>query len=255
MNQGNRMKALALSGLAASLMLTACGGGGGGGGGSADTSGTAEGLWIGTTDQNRTVAGLVLSDGSYWFLYSAINDPTIVGGLVQGGGTSSNSTFQSSNAKDFNLELPQILSGTFSGNYVERRTLDGTATAPGVGSTTFNLDYDAAYELVPSLGLIAGTYSGWAATAAGIGVGTIAISGNGTVTPVGAVDCQFTGTVTPRPDANAYDLSVTFGGGLCSNGTSTVTGVAFLSSNGLVLYTAALNTSRTDGFVAFGSRL
>ena len=251
------MKALALSGLVASLMLTACGGGGSDGGGSADMSGTAEGLWIGTTDENRTVAGLVLSDGSYWFLYSAINDPNIVGGLVQGTGTSSNSVFQSNDARDFDLELSEIFSGTVSGNYVERQTFDGTTTAPGAGSTTFNLDYDEAYELVPSLGLIAGTYSGWAATADGIDVGTIAISGNGTVTPVGVVDCEFTGTVTPQPDANAYDLSVTFGGGLCSNGTSTVTGVAFLSSNGngLVLHTAALNTSRTNGFLAIGVRL
>lgn len=35
-----------------------------------------EGLWTGTNDTNRTITGVVLDDGVYWFLYSAAGDPS-----------------------------------------------------------------------------------------------------------------------------------------------------------------------------------
>lgn len=98
----NRIRNVGL-GFVASLVLTACGGGG-----SVDTSGTAEGLWIGTTNTARNVAGLIFSDGSYWVLYTAINNPNVIAGLIQGTGTSANSVFQSSTARDYNLEDPSI---------------------------------------------------------------------------------------------------------------------------------------------------
>src|SRR3569832_1546317 len=57
---------------------------------------SAEGLWNGTTSTTRTVGGLVLNDGSYWVFYTAIGNPTVLAGLVQGTGTSNLGAFTSS---------------------------------------------------------------------------------------------------------------------------------------------------------------
>ena len=76
-----------------------------------------------------------------------------------------------------------------------------------------------------------------------------AISGNG------ASGCQFTGTATPHAKGNVYDLSVTFGGGVCSNGRSTVNGIGYFDSTPKRLYGVALNSSRSNGFIFVGTKL
>ena len=40
------------------------------------TATSAEGRWMGATAIGRTVAGLVLDDGSYWLFYTAKDQPT-----------------------------------------------------------------------------------------------------------------------------------------------------------------------------------
>ncbi len=49
-------------------------------------------------------------------------------------------------------------------------------------------------------------------------------------------------------------MSVTFGGGACSLGTSTVTGVAYYDANDRTLVVAALNATRTNGFLFLGTK-
>ena len=106
----------------AAMMMAGCGGGGDSSPTSSATTstntsttttpptttppvaGSAEGLWTGITNLNRSLTGLVLSDGSYYVLYSGINNPNSIAGVVQGTGTSNSGVFTSSNAKDFNLE-------------------------------------------------------------------------------------------------------------------------------------------------------
>lgn len=52
------------------------------------TATSAEGRWTGATLTGRTVAGLVLEDGSYWVFYTVRGNPNILAGLVHGTGTS-----------------------------------------------------------------------------------------------------------------------------------------------------------------------
>jgi hypothetical protein len=57
--------------------------------------------------------------------------------------------------------------------------------------------------------------------------------------------CGFAGAATIHVKGNVYDVSVTFGGGHCSNGTSVVTGIAYYNATKL---SAGLN-SKSDEWV------
>lgn len=251
------MRYTILRNLAASALIVtsvACGGGDG----SSTTpaaapKGSAEGLWTGRTSTNRTIAGLVLDDGTYWLLYTSVGNSAVLGGAVQGTSTSTNGNFTSADGVDFNFEGAGINSFTFSGTYVQKSTLGGTLTAPGV-SFTMTTAYDADYDLTPSLATIAGTYSGTAITAGGTDSATVTISGAGAITGSSALGCNFSGTGSVRAKGNVYDVSVTFAGGNCSNGTDTVTGVAYYDATTKVLTSTALNTARTNGFMFAGTK-
>jgi hypothetical protein len=242
------------------VSLSACGGGGSGessGIPSGETVGaasgnTAEGLWGGTTNTGRAIAGLVLDNGEYWVIYSSVGNSAVLGGVVQGNSVSSNGAINSSNGRDFNLEGLGIIDGTLAGTYVAKSSLAGTVTYSPNSSTIFTSIYDNSYDLTPSLGVIAGTYSGSAATSGGIEFATVTISDLGAMNGMGASGCGFTGNATPRTRGNVYNVSVTFGGGVCANGTTTVTGVAYFDASTNQLTSAALNSTRTDGFIYMG---
>src|SRR5471032_2974655 len=97
-----KLKALAAVSI---LALAACGGGGGSD--SAQPSAApapvanAEGLWSGSDTTSRSVTGIVLQDGTYWILYSIPHVAAVLGGVIQGTGTSQNGSFSSSDGVDF----------------------------------------------------------------------------------------------------------------------------------------------------------
>jgi hypothetical protein len=239
---------------ALSLAISACGGGGSSGssGPPVDMSGTAEGLWNGTTGDGRTIAGLVLNDGSYWFIYTAVGNSAVIGGAVQGDGSSSSGKFSSSNGVDFNLEGLGVNDFSFSGTYTQKSQIDGTLTYTGGTTNTLSGMYDTDYDLTPSVAMIAGNYSGSAATAGGVEAATVSIAAGGAIVGTGVSGCSFTGMATVHPTGNVYDVTVTFGGGVCSNGTDTVTGVAYYVAAQNELVSAALNSGRTNGFLFEG---
>lgn len=236
------------------LCLAGCGGGGDGESTSSGSSTTAEGLWLGTTTTARTVTGIVLDTGSFWFLYSLPNNSSIIAGGVQGTSSFTNGTFSSSDARDFNLEGAGINNATIAGNYAVKQSLNGTITYPSLNQAIgFNSVYDPAYELAPSLANIAGSYTGTASVLGGTENATVTISQTGSLSGVGSSGCTFTGTVAPRAKGNVYDVVVTFGGGVCSNGNSTVTGIGYFDAGAKRLYSAAVNSTRTNGFIYVGT--
>ena len=243
--------------LAASVVLVSCGGGGGSSANSPPPPppdlGTAEGLWNGMTADNRSFSGLVLDDGTYWFLYTAAGNNAVLGGAIQGTGTSSGGQFASSNGLDFNLEGAGILSFTMAGTYTEKAQLGGTNTYTS-GTNTFTATYDTDYDLVPSLATIAGTYSGEARTVSSDEAATVTIASGGAITGTSAGGCSFTGSAVPRAKGNVYNVSVTFGGGVCDNGTNTVTGVGYYIAAQNTLVSTALNSGRTNGFIFLGTK-
>lgn len=239
--------------------LGACGGGGGDGESQPTPApapvSTAEGLYKGTASTARTITGLILNDGTYWVVYSQVNNSTAIAGAVQGTGSSLNGSFSSTNALDFNVEARRIDSATVSTSYVAKQSINGTISYPTLNQTvTFTSTYDATYDVAPSLATIAGTYSGSAAVLAGSESATVVITPAGAITGTGASGCRFTGAATVRPAANVYDISITFNGGVCSNGTSTVTGVGYFDAAAKRIVAVALNTNRTNGLVYAGTK-
>jgi hypothetical protein len=239
--------------LAASVALASCGGGGSSSAPPPPDLGKAEGLWNGTTGSGRSFSGLVLDDGTYWFLYTAVGNNTVLGGAVQGNGTSSSGKFTSSNGMDFNLEGLGINAFTLAGTYTAKSQLGGTLTYTPSGTNTFTSTYDTGYDMTPSLATIVGTYSGEAVTAnSGPESASVTIASGGAITGTSAGGCSFMGTASPRAKGNVYDVSVTFNGGVCTNGTSTVTGVAYFIAAQKQLVSTALNSGRTNGFLFLG---
>jgi hypothetical protein len=106
--------------------------------------------------------------------------------------------------------------------------------------------------LIYSLSIIEGTYSGEAITSAGTEFAMLTVSSSGAISGSGASGCSFVGSASPRASGNVYDLSVTFQGGVCVNGTSTLTGIGDFTSSTSTMAAVALNASRSDGFVFFG---
>jgi hypothetical protein len=216
---------------------------------------TAEGLWTGTTSTGRTITGVVLDNGTYWVLYSAPNNSSVIAGAVQGTGTSANGSFSSSDGRDFNLEGQGINSTTVSASYVAKQSLNGSIAYPSLNQTvTLSSAYNAAYDQSPSLSVISGIYTGSAAVVGGSEAASLTITTTGVITGSGASGCTFNGTATPRAKGNVYNLSVTFGGGACANGTSTVTGIGYFDSASNRLYGTGLNSGRTNGFIFVGTK-
>ncbi len=234
-----------LLGLFSSLLLAACGGGGGG-----SAADTAEGLWLGSTDSGRSVIAAVLDDGEFWFIYSGPFSETPAG-IVQGPSIAADGVFTASGASPVSFDGFPISEGAFNGNYSGHRTFDGT-TSSNTGVTVFNLDYLGFYDRNPSLASIAGSYTAVSNSSGGADNDTVVIAPNGLLTLSGASGCQATGTVTPRSTGSVYNVSLTFGGGNCVNGTTIVSGITVSDSGDLVI--AGLDATQTVGYVFDGTK-
>ena len=240
------------------LVVNGCGGGG-------DSAtipappvnfGTAAGVWAGTVNTNRTETGIVLSDGSYWFIYTVQNNPNLIGGFIQGVATFSNGTFTSSNAIDFNFEGLRVLPATISGSYFEKRSLNGSVSYPSLNQTaTFASTYDAAYEQVPLITTIAASYSGPGADTAGTRESAnLSVSSTGAISGQTSGGCRFSGSITPRSTGNAYAVSATFAATGCRTPNVTISGLGYYKSDVRRLYVALNDSSRGIGYVYIGTK-
>ncbi len=220
------------------------------------SAGTAEGWWKGTSSAGRSVEGLVLGSGEYWWIYSAVNNSAVIAGLAQGNGTSQNGRFTSSDGIDFNFEGAGNSPVTVDATYVEKKSLDGavkyTGTANALTFTTlYNLEYRFPAQAPPLGPWITTTFSG--TSYSGLTEYTeVTIVSSGELTGVSASGCKFSGTIAPSTEANYYDVAVTFQGGTCVNGTGTVTGIALFDFYARRLTSAALSSTRTGGFIFVG---
>jgi hypothetical protein len=246
------IEALALS--CFMLALSACGSSGGNSSAApAPSAPSAEGLWIGSTSDSRSVTGFVLDNGTYWILYSIAHASSLIAGVVEGSGSSLGGSFSSSDGIDFNLEGKGINSTTLSAGYMAKQSFNGSVSYPTLNQTfTFTSSYNADYEQTPSVSAVAGTYVGIASVAGSNELTTVIVNSPGIIAGTGNSGCKFLGTVVPRARGNLYDLSVAFSGGVCPSGTTTVAGIGYFDSSAKRLYVAALNKSRTNGLIFTG---
>lgn len=222
---------------------------------------TAEGLWVGVTNinTNRALTAAVLDDGTYYFFYSVVVNPTQIAGVIQGTGTSNNGSFTSSNTKDFGIGVA-VRDATISADYTARQFLNGTIpySGAGAGTATFTSSYNHAYDTRPAVASLAGVYAGQlgsSGSSGGVQPASMIVSPDGTFT--GKTDtsgCTFTGKATTRTRGNIFDQSITFGGTACSFAGSTLLGIMYLDIPTGRLYTAALNSLRTDAAIFFGPK-
>jgi hypothetical protein len=217
---------------------------------------TAEGFWTGSTSTARSIETTVLDDGTYYFFYMQANNPLMMGGFLQGTGTSTNGTFSSTNGRNYSLETGSIVGANLSASYAFKTTLSGAVNYPSLSlSTSFTSSYNLRYELQPNLSIVAGTYSGQMGVIGGPGsfdATSLIISASGAVYGTAASGCTFTGTYSPRSRGNVYDWTITFGGGGCVAGTKSFTGIGYYDLSTNSLRAMATSADRTDGVIYTG---
>lgn len=165
---------------------------------STSSTGSAEGLWAGSTNTNRALTAAVLDDGTYYLFYSAVANTLQIAGVIQGTGTSNtNGTFSSSNTKDFGIGV-SALDATLSANFGARQFLNGTINYSGGGTVTFTSAYNTAYDTAPTVASFAGVYQGQAGSSGGLQTATVTVATDGTFKGNEQNGCTFTGQVTLR---------------------------------------------------------
>jgi hypothetical protein len=126
---------------------------------------------------------------------------------------------------------------------------------PRGAAITFSATYDASYETAPTLSAFPGLYSGDFMFAMGRQAATVSIAESGAVSvKVGTGGCSATGTATSRTDANAYNLSLTFGPAPCKTANQSFNGIAYFNAATKRLYATAQNAARTDGVLFVGTK-
>jgi len=200
---------------------------------------------------------LVLDDGSYWSLYGTESAGILyVNGFVQGFGTSSGSSFTSTDARDFGST--PAAAGAISATFVAGTSISGSATSGGAtlsfaGTTAAIAPYN--YSTPAQLSDVAGS---WNMTLLDGETAAVSVSSAGTVTGTSSMGCQFSGNVVPRASGkNVFNATVTFGASPCALAGQTATGVAVYSATTAgtkQLIVAVTDSTRSYGTVAFGSR-
>lgn len=215
---------------------------------------SAEGLYRGITNTNRYIDGVFLDDGTFYVVYSVVNNHDFIAGVVQGNGTASAGNLSSSNAKDFNIEGLGVYPVIVTAKYVPKQSVDGTVVYNSGNSITFTSTYDKDYEKTPSLSDLAGTFTGWVAFSLGTEDATVTISSTGSVTGVGTSGCVISGSVAPRSSGNVYNVSISFGDDPCYFKNQTMTGIGYYDSDIKRIWAAAPNSDRTEGIMFVGSK-
>lgn len=235
--------------LLGAALLAACGGGDGDGGGGTTAAQLSSGLWTGTTDTNRNVTAVSLSDGRYYVIYDRVATPGTTGGLLEGTDSAlfNSFTFTSTDAKDYSLEsVPgPVTTGTVRGDVMPRTSFNGTLARSNGTGFNYNTNYDADFNSVPTLAAVQGVYTGTVTFSLGPRAGVFTVDANGGVTST-INGCSITGQLTPRTDGNIYNLSITFGPSPCVFPSQTISGIAYYRAATRQLLTATTGTATVN---------
>lgn len=241
------MRALAASAIVAGV-LAACGG--------SDGGGPTVGGWSGTTATNRDLTAVLVPDGTYYLMYSAVGDANTVGGAVQGTSTLAGETFSSTDGLDFSAEGAGIKPAAVAAALQGGGRFDGTVTPTGGTAMGFQSHFDGGSALVPaaaSLPRLTGAYTGTAGFALGVRPATFTVASDGSVTS-SINGCAITGTARPRTDIAAYDLTIAFGAAPCAIPNLGFTGIAYLRQDNGRLYAVARNAATKQSVIFNGGK-
>jgi hypothetical protein len=237
----------AAAALSVAALLAGCGGGD-------NSSGPPDGGWLGTTTSNRDLTAVVLSDGAYYLMYSAVGDASTVGGVVQGTAAISGESFTSSDALDFNVEGAGAKPGAVAASLHPWDKFEGAFT-PATGT---GLSFQTRFDVIKTgggatLAELAGAYNGNAGFALGVRPAVFTVTAAGAVTS-SINGCAITGTATPRTDIHGYDLTIAFGPAPCAIPNLSFTGIAYVRQDNGRLYAAARNAATKQSVIFSGSK-
>lgn len=239
--------------LCTTIMVSACGGGGGD---DQTSSINAQGLWVGRTSTNRIMTAIALSDGSLYAIYSpAGGSASTISGVVQGTWRASENTFSSTDARDFSLEEGDIFPATITASYTKKTRLDGSIRYADGTTGSFATTYDADYDTKPTIAALEGYFDGKVATAEGSSGAYLQITTSGAISGYSYTGCRSTGTITPRTDANVYQVTLQLGAAPCTHPNLTYQGIAYFRRSTGSLLMVLPNAARTDGVLYAGVKL
>jgi hypothetical protein len=236
-------------------LLVGCGGGGGGESDNdpapdpGPTSGGAEGYWVGAKDSITEVFAIVLPDGRYWVVYNDGSDPNDAEGIIYGTGVGSEGTFTSTDGIDVHQDLGRNVDLSIA--YTEGVSISADAQYSGeIEMPLFGGAYQPQSSRVADPAEVAGTWSGQL----GATFTTLTISGAGALSGVDSLGCNFTGTVLPRDDLNAFDVDIDYDETACL--PTTAVGAAVYDRAAEQLIVGAMDDHRPSaGLVFIGKRV
>ncbi|WP_159836866.1 hypothetical protein [Burkholderia sp. 8Y] len=195
-----------------------------------------EGIWYGSVNSSQSMAAqtIVLETGQYYSIYTQSGSFVW---LIEGIMTANDGAFADSATVGFH-NLGAIRAGTLTGNFTAKSALAATTSlfvSPDTTATSFNGNYNAAYDTPIALSDVART---WTSGSGSNPISTITFSADGTVNGTQSA-CTFTGSIKPRATGkHLLDGTLNFSGALCGlnnvsmpveatvvNGVLTVVGV------------------------------
>lgn len=211
------------------------------------------GIFNGDLPPGRKFNGVVLADGGLYGVYTAAGNAALVGGLVQGTGSSSNNmTYTSSSIKDFNAEGSGVRDASLSATYESNLRFNGTITYALASVTPLNFTssiFDASGATAVST--MAGTYSGsYAEIPSGRSNLSVTLDGTGTWSATAANGCKITGQISAVSKANVFNVSLAFGPAPCAFQGRALSGAAVFNASARVLTGGATSGDRASA-VAF----
>lgn len=256
-----------ISAVIAASTLASCGGGSSG---NNDSSGgapvaapapapttKAEGAYEGTTSDNQAFQAIVLNNDQFWSMYGTKSgDDLLVGGFLQGQGSSSDGSFNSSDVRDF--AFSPAAAGSMQGSYVPGSSFSGSITGQGVTKTFTSTPVAPSEFDFSSPATISPIVGAWSMGTLDGSVATLTISSSGSFTGASS-QCLFSGTFAPHSSGkNVFDLALSFAGPPCTSPGQTASGIAltYLVKGGPTrqLVLLGVNNSRTGGAGLIGSR-
>lgn len=212
------------------------------------------------------ILGFVTSAGNYMLLSYTTGSPNIITHIDSGSSSALNGTLTSGNnvvsamyPSGIPIYYPQ--GGTLSAVYVLNsnqtgQSISGTITYAGTqnASLALPLGYVGGDTMPATLAAVAKTFTGnfdanintsgygnlppisstFTISSSGVLTGTVTCQLNPISPPTNPTPCTVSGTVTPRSDLNAYDVSISFANGTSSLDSSfigkTATGLGYYDS-------------------------
>jgi len=214
------------------LLVAGCGGGGDDSGPPPSALDRSAGFYEGTTAGQRKISVIVLETGRYYTIYGPLGSPqsSQIEGVMVGDGTAGGDNFSSNNLENVNFTFQTSTPGALGATFALQRYFDANIAYAGGGTDAFNADYSFDYEQAPSIGLVAGNYSGQLAAIDGVEGAALAISGSGAVSLATPGGCSAGGAIYLHPFGNVYDITLTYGGAACPAAGQTLTGHATYDS-------------------------